>query len=69
MRKVFHGGIEIIEHPLVHVGRDNLDFGKGFYVTDILKHHSSHQEWMDIVRQKFILLDKDSFLGFRISVF
>ena len=37
MRKVFHGGIEIIEHPLVHVGRDNLDFGKGFYVTDILK--------------------------------
>ena len=36
MRRVFHGGIEIIEQPLVHIGRDNLDFGKGFYVTDIL---------------------------------
>ena len=37
MRRVFHGGIEIIEQPLVHIGRDNLDFGKGFYITDILK--------------------------------
>ena len=36
MRKVFHGGIETIEQPLVHIGRDNLDFGKGFYVTDVL---------------------------------
>jgi hypothetical protein len=36
MRKVFHGSIEIIEQPLVHIGRDNLDFGKGFYVTDVL---------------------------------
>lgn len=36
MRKVFHGGIEDIKSPLVNVGRDNLDFGKGFYVTDIL---------------------------------
>lgn len=37
MRRVYHGGIEIIEQPLVHIGRDNLDFGKGFYVTDVLK--------------------------------
>lgn len=37
MRRVYHGGIEIVEQPLVHIGRDNLDFGKGFYVTDVLK--------------------------------
>jgi hypothetical protein len=35
MRKVYHGAIQEIAAPLVHVGRDNLDFGKGFYVTDI----------------------------------
>lgn len=32
---VFHGGTDIITSPLVSVGRDELDFGKGFYVTDI----------------------------------
>ena len=37
MRRVYHGGIEIVEQPLVHIGRDNLDFGKGFYVTNVLK--------------------------------
>ena len=35
MRKVYHGAVQEITSPLVHVGRDNLDFGKGFYVTDI----------------------------------
>ena len=35
MRKVYHGAVQEIVSPLVHVGRDHLDFGKGFYVTDI----------------------------------
>ena len=35
MRKVYHGAIQEIVSPLVRVGRENLDFGKGFYVTDI----------------------------------
>lgn len=35
MRKVYHGATHIVESPLCHIGRDNLDFGKGFYVTDI----------------------------------
>lgn len=35
MRKVYHGGTCIVDMPLCHVGRNNLDFGKGFYVTDI----------------------------------
>ncbi len=35
MRKLFHGSTHIVELPLCHIGRDNLDFGKGFYLTDI----------------------------------
>ncbi len=32
---VYHGSTEIVEKPLSSVGRDNLDFGNGFYVTDL----------------------------------
>ncbi|MCQ2973961.1 MAG: DUF3990 domain-containing protein [Bacteroidales bacterium] len=32
---LFHGGTEIVEKPLCHVGRQNLDFGQGFYLTDL----------------------------------
>lgn len=33
--KVYHGSTIVVKAPLVGVGRDNLDFGKGFYVTDL----------------------------------
>ncbi|MDO4163324.1 MAG: DUF3990 domain-containing protein [Bacteroides sp.] len=33
--KVYHGSTNIIEHPLTQAGRRNLDFGQGFYVTDL----------------------------------
>ena len=32
---VYHGGTEIIENPKVDYGRTNLDFGPGFYMTDL----------------------------------
>lgn len=32
---VYHGSINTIDKPIVSAGRDNLDFGKGFYITDI----------------------------------
>lgn len=32
---VYHGGTEVVEKPVCHHGRPNLDFGQGFYVTDI----------------------------------
>ncbi len=35
MRKVFHGATNVVKSPLCNIGRDNLDFGKGFYVTDM----------------------------------
>lgn len=33
--RVFHGSTTIVESPLVNAGRRNLDFGQGFYVTDL----------------------------------
>lgn len=44
---VYHGGTEVIEQPMVHIGRAKLDFGKGFYVTTLpyaqqsVVHHQS----------------------------
>lgn len=43
---VYHGGTEEIKTPLVHVGRMNLDFGLGFYVTDIF---TQAKEWAEQV--------------------
>lgn len=34
---VYHGSTDVITNPLVNVGRKNLDFGKGFYVTVLKK--------------------------------
>ncbi len=45
MRKVYHGAVQEIVSPLVHVGRDHLDFGKGFYVTDI---RSQVKTWAEL---------------------
>ena len=33
--KLYHGSTSIIEYPLVNIGRKHLDFGQGFYVTDL----------------------------------
>lgn len=42
MKTIFHGGTDAIEHPLVDIGRDGLDFGNGFYATEI---YEQAQEW------------------------
>ena len=34
---VFHGSNMEVATPFVHLGRNNLDFGKGFYVTTLPK--------------------------------
>lgn len=39
---VYHGGTEVIINPRVDVGRPNLDFGPGFYVTDI---YAQAKDW------------------------
>lgn len=35
MITVYHGGTEKVDKPLVRVGRKDLDFGPGFYITNI----------------------------------
>ena len=35
MITVYHGSNAIVRHPLCRAGRPNLDFGQGFYVTDM----------------------------------
>ncbi len=37
MIEVYHGSITTVKQPLCRAGRPNLDFGRGFYVTDIKK--------------------------------
>lgn len=39
---VYHATTEIVDHPLCHVGRNDVDFGKGFYVTNVL---NQAQDW------------------------
>lgn len=36
--RLFHGTDKRIEHPDCQAGRDNLDFGKGFYTTLLREH-------------------------------
>ena len=33
MITLYHGSSVKVEHPLVHLGRTDLDFGQGFYLT------------------------------------
>ena len=42
MIRLYHGTNKRIEHPDCLAGRDNLDFGKGFYTT-LLREHAEHQ--------------------------
>ena len=36
MITVYHGSYIVVDKPLVGIGRKNLDFGEGFYVTSLL---------------------------------
>ncbi|MBQ0086290.1 MAG: DUF3990 domain-containing protein [Bacteroidales bacterium] len=39
---LYHGATIRVEHPLCNFGRADLDFGKGFYLTDLLE---QAEEW------------------------
>ena len=49
--KIYHGSTVIVDKPLVSYGRDNLDFGKGFYTTNM---QNQAEKWV----QRFISLGK-----------
>lgn len=50
MIKVYHGTTSVIEHPDVSRGRDNLDFGKAFYVTRL---KSQAANWAQVVYSRY----------------
>ncbi len=37
---LYHGSNVVVEHPLVNIGRKDLDFGPGFYLTPYLEQAS-----------------------------
>jgi hypothetical protein len=46
---VYHGGTETVEHPNCKCGRRNLDFGLGFYVTNIRK---QAEDWAKLMADR-----------------
>ena len=54
--KLYHGSKDIVDKPLVSSGRDNLDFGKGFYTTSV---QSQAEKWV----QRFILLGHKGYIN------
>lgn len=50
MIEVYHGSTQVIKHPDVARGRDNLDFGKAFYVTRI---KSQAMNWAHVVYSRY----------------
>lgn len=51
---VYHGGTEQIENPICKFGRKSLDFGQGFYVTDILEQAITWGENIALARNKAV---------------
>ena len=49
--RVYHGSTATIEHPLADAGRDRLDFGKGFYITDIQSQAETWAERMSRIKE------------------
>lgn len=50
--RVYHGSTVVIKQPLVAAGRQRLDFGQGFYVTDIKQQAESWAERMQRIREE-----------------
>ena len=53
---LYHGSKDIVDKPLVSSGRDNLDFGKGFYTTSV---QAQAEKWV----QRFILLGHKGYIN------
>lgn len=65
---VYHGATEIVQAPLCKIGRPRLDFGQGFYVTDLKEQAIKWAETLaDKRNEKPLLniyqLDKDAILA------
>lgn len=68
MLTVYHGATEVISSPICAFGRPRLDFGRGFYVTDIKEQAVRWAQTMADKRNAQPLLniynlDRDAFLA------
>lgn len=54
--KLYHGSTVIVDRPLVSYGRNNLDFGNGFYTTNL---KIQAEKWV----QRFISLGKKGIIN------
>jgi hypothetical protein len=72
---VYHGGTQVVDKPLCKIGRKNLDFGQGFYVTNIRSQAVSWAKNTALKRGEtpvlnLYTLDKESVLDkFRCKIF
>lgn len=55
---VYHGGTEVIKTPICKFGRKNLDFGQGFYVTNLREQAMKWAKNMSNSRNKPALLNR-----------
>lgn len=53
--KLFHGSYTKVDNPTVNAGRRNLDFGVGFYVTNL---RSQAEKWAHFT-SCYIFKDED----------
>ncbi|MDE7150496.1 MAG: DUF3990 domain-containing protein [Bacteroidales bacterium] len=66
--EVYHGSVAKVEMPICHIGRENLDFGRGFYLTDIREQavrwaiNVSRRQRMPAVVNRY-LLDRQAILA------
>ncbi len=50
--KVYHGSTLEIKHPIAAAGREKLDFGRGFYVSDIQGQAETWAKQMQRIKQE-----------------
>lgn len=55
---VYHGGTDVVKNPICKFGRRNLDFGQGFYVTNIREQAVKWAENISKSRNKPSLLNR-----------
>ena len=65
MIEVYHGSIVEVEHPIVSLGRENLDFGQGFYITDI---KTQAERWATRMATRRMTLPVLNIYGFDIDL-
>lgn len=51
-QQLFHGSTTIVDHPLVHIGRKDLDFGPGFYLTPLRDQAERWAKRIQIIRKE-----------------